>query len=214
MLTASRLAEYVGLSPYVTPKLVWQLYTGKVTDNREDFAAARHGIRLEPIIRRMYERMYGYTVQAAGYCIHPTIPFVGATPDGLVGEAGLVEIKAPVHNLYGRIPRQYMAQMQGQMEVFGRSWCDFVCYCARTNQISVHSVSRSREYWSWMQPLLFEFQSCVTEDRCPTSLTWPPETPPPEVPCRLLYDGPVSWEWREEGGWQPFGHATRPWGVV
>jgi putative phage-type endonuclease len=59
---------------------------------------------------------------------------VGASPDGLVGEDGLLEIKCPLgtthirYVLADKMPTAYYAQVQGQIWVTGRKWCDFLCY--------------------------------------------------------------------------------------
>jgi hypothetical protein len=67
-------------------------------------------------------------------CQHPTIERAGASPDGLVGNSGLVEIKCPkvsTHLAYliaGVVPAGYKNQMMWQMACTGRDWCDFVSF--------------------------------------------------------------------------------------
>ena len=73
----------------------------------------------------------------AGWIAHPEIDMCGCSPDGLVDDDGLIEIKCPNTKthletvLHGKINRSYMLQMQWQMECSGREWCDFVSYDPR-----------------------------------------------------------------------------------
>lgn len=77
------------------------------------------------------------TVTEAGFINHPSIEMSGASPDGLVGDDGLLEIKCPRTNthietlLSGKIPTKYETQMTWQMLCTGRKWCDFVSYDPR-----------------------------------------------------------------------------------
>jgi putative phage-type endonuclease len=100
-------------------------------------AAMQWGIDTEAEARIAYEFYAGATVEDAGYIEHPAIPHAGASPDGLVGADGLVEIKCPqtathIDTLLGApIPDRYVVQMQFQMACTGRAWCDWVSYDPR-----------------------------------------------------------------------------------
>jgi putative phage-type endonuclease len=97
-------------------------------------AEMQRGIDLEPIARAHYEAFRGVLVTEVGFVLHPTIKGFGASPDGLVGEDGLVEIKCP--NISTHIgywmqdepPSEYIDQMLAQLACTGRKWCDFVSY--------------------------------------------------------------------------------------
>jgi putative phage-type endonuclease len=95
------------------------------------------GIEKEPQARRLYEFEHDVEVLCVGFLDHPTVPMSGASPDGLVGEAGLVEVKCPltathIDTVLGQaIAGRHVTQMQWQMAVTGRSWCDFVSYDPR-----------------------------------------------------------------------------------
>ncbi len=97
-------------------------------------AAMQRGIELEPEARASYELIYGVTVEEVGLVLHPELPMAGASPDGLVGDDGLIEIKCPgwdqhIRTMDGEpISRDYTLQMQWQMACCGRQWCDFVSY--------------------------------------------------------------------------------------
>lgn len=118
-------------------------------------AAMQWGVEQEPFARAAYEVSRDVLVEKVGFVYHPTIEFAGASPDGLVGEDGLVEIKCPntanhlAYILANAAPTDYIAQMQWQMACTGRKWCDFVSYDPRVPerlQLFVVRVQRDREY--------------------------------------------------------------------
>ena len=84
-----------------------------------------------------YEIMTGATVIETGFVLHPTIPGFGASPDGLIDDNGLVEIKCPntathIETLLGEgVQNKYINQMHVQMLCTGRDWCDFVSFDPR-----------------------------------------------------------------------------------
>ncbi len=100
-------------------------------------AAMQWGTEQEPLARVAYEFFTGRDVEQVGFVDHPSIPMTGASPDGLVGTDGLVEIKCPntaTHIdtlLDGKVPGKYVIQMQWQMACTGRQWCDFVSFDPR-----------------------------------------------------------------------------------
>jgi len=103
-------------------------------------SAMQWGTDTEPQARAMYEATSGVLVVDVGMVVHPVIEQSGASPDGLVGDDGLVEIKCPntathIDTLYrDKAPAKYLNQMQWQMACTGRSWCDFVSYDPRLGE--------------------------------------------------------------------------------
>lgn len=138
-VTASRIADVMmkpttaGYQNY-RAQLVCERLTGEATEGFTS-AAMQHGTDTEPRARAFYELETGLTVAEVGFVPHPTLEMAGASPDGLVGDAGLVEIKCPqpathIKTLTGAaIDRKYRLQMQWQMSCTGREWCDFVSFC-------------------------------------------------------------------------------------
>ena len=137
-VTASALANVLmkkdaaGYQNYLA-QLVCERLTGQPTETFKS-AAMEHGNETEPQARAFYELETGLTVAECGFVAHPSISWTGASPDGLVGSDGLVEIKCPqpakhIKNLMGgTIDRGYTLQMQWQMECTERKWCDFVSF--------------------------------------------------------------------------------------
>jgi putative phage-type endonuclease len=142
--TASRVADIVAKTKtgYGTSRanylaeLVVERLTGQRVNGYTN-TAMQHGIAFEPVARLAYEFREGATVEECGFIPHPTIPMCGASPDGLVGSDGLLEIKCPATAthietlLSGTIAGKYLTQMQFQMACTDRMWCDFVSFDPR-----------------------------------------------------------------------------------
>lgn len=131
-------------------QLVAERLTGKPADSFTN-AAMQWGVDMEANARAAYAEHIGDTVPEIGFIPHPRIDWSGASPDGLVGFDGLVEIKCPntathIATLTGAgIDRKYLLQMQWQMACAGRDWCDFVSYDPRMPvemQLHVRRVER------------------------------------------------------------------------
>jgi hypothetical protein len=109
---------------------------GQLCIPTEFMSAFDWGIRFEPVVKQLYEHLYGVKVKDVGRIIHSRDPRIAASPDGVVcPTAGpgakktprLIEIKCPVsRDIGGAIPPEYYAQMQTQMEVTGAPICDYV----------------------------------------------------------------------------------------
>ncbi|MDE1188544.1 MAG: YqaJ viral recombinase family protein [Pantoea sp.] len=141
-VTASRLADvmartksgYSASRQNYMAELICQRLTGK---SQEGFtnAAMQRGTELEPVAREMYVlNQFDAQVVETGFVNHPEISGFGASPDGLVNDDGLIEIKCPntwthLETLKsGKPPLRYLLQMHAQMMCTGRKWCDFVSY--------------------------------------------------------------------------------------
>ena len=113
--------------------LIVERLTGRPQDTYQN-AAMLAGIEREPQAREEYAFQEGVTVEPAGLWTHPKIKFTHASPDGLVGNDGLVEIKSPQHAAHldvllgNSVPDRYLIQMQWQLRCTDRQWCDFVSY--------------------------------------------------------------------------------------
>lgn len=99
--------------------------------------AMRWGTEKEPEARAAYEFRTNADVREVGLVLHPTIGKSHASPDGLVGDDGLVEIKCPntathLDTLIGQaVPDKYVKQVMWQIACTGRQWCDYVSYDPR-----------------------------------------------------------------------------------
>jgi putative phage-type endonuclease len=117
-------------------ELLAEVLTGRATDHYVS-QAMDFGKENEPLARTMYELQNSVDVVRVGYVRHASIPRSGCSPDGLVGDEGLVEFKVPnttTHLEYLQadvVPEEYRPQMMWQMACTGRLWCDFVSYDPR-----------------------------------------------------------------------------------
>jgi len=108
--------------------------TGIPQENSYKSAAMIAGSENEAAARAAYVFAMNVNVEEVGFCQHNDIADAGASPDGLVGDQGLCEIKCPQPRGYldtklgMKIDRKYTLQMQFQMAVTGRLWCDYVVY--------------------------------------------------------------------------------------
>lgn len=116
-----------------------ELVAETLTGRREEgytSTAMQWGTDNEPVARLRYELETGHDVEETGFWAHPDI-MAGASPDGLVNDDGLLEIKCPntathIETLRKRkVPSQYYWQIQGQLWITGRKWCDFVSFDPR-----------------------------------------------------------------------------------
>ncbi len=114
-------------------------------------AAMLWGIETEAAARVTYGSLIGEAPVEVGFVPHPAIDMSGASPDGLVGFDGLVEIKCPNTATHiatlrgGGIDRKYILQMQWQMACTERDWCDFVSFDPRLPsemQLHVQRIER------------------------------------------------------------------------
>ena len=146
-------------------QLVCERLTGQKGESFNN-AAMQHGTDTEPLARAAYESLKDVLVDEVGFVPHPSIIMAGASPDGLVGDDGLLEIKCPntathIETLLSQtVPGKYNTQMQFQMACTGRSWCDFVSFDNRLPQelqLFVKRVPRDNMYIKLMEDEIVRF---------------------------------------------------------
>lgn len=129
-------------------------------------SAMQHGIDTEPQARDEYAFYADASPVEVGFVPHPTIGMSGASPDGLISDDGLVEIKCPntathIETLLGSsVPGKYVTQMQWQMACTGRLWCDFVSFDPRMPpemQLFVRRVPRDASMIADLERDVVEF---------------------------------------------------------
>lgn len=174
-VTASRVADVVAKTKtgwgasranYMA-ELIAERLTGEPAEKFSN-AAMQWGTEKEPDARAAYEFRTDAEVVQVGFVEHPAIPMTGASPDGLVGETGQVEIKCPntathLDTLLCRsVPGKYVTQMQWQMACTGREWCDFVSYDPRlpeSMRVFVRRVPRDPELIASLEKDVADFLS-------------------------------------------------------
>lgn len=140
-VTASRVADVMaktktGYSASRTNYMM-ELLCQRLTGKREEgftSAAMQRGTELESSARSVYEAENGVIVIECGLVQHSTIAMFAASPDGIIGSDGLLEIKCPNTSTHidfirtGKPKSEYQWQMLAQMACTGRQWCDFVSF--------------------------------------------------------------------------------------
>jgi putative phage-type endonuclease len=172
-VTASRVADviaktktgYSATRDNYMAQLVCERLTGQKGDSFSN-AAMQHGTETEPLARLSYEVTQNVLVDEVGFVPHPTIEMAGASPDGLVGDDGLLEIKCPntathIETLLSQgVPGKYNTQMQFQMACTGRKWCDFVSFDNRLPeelQLFVKRVPRDEVFIRLIESEIVQF---------------------------------------------------------
>ena len=143
-VTASRIADVMAKtkSGYSTSRKNYcvELALERIKGSREESftnAAMAWGTEQEPLARAAYESHTGEIVNEIGMVMHPVMEMCAASPDGLVGDDGLIEIKNPNSSTHietifaGKPDSKYVYQMAWQMACTGRQWCDYVSYDSR-----------------------------------------------------------------------------------
>ena len=172
-VTASRVSDvlaktksgYSASRDNYMAQLVCERLTGQKAEGFTN-ASMQWGTETEPLARAAYEALKDVLVDEVGFVPHPTIQMAGASPDGLVEQDGLIEIKCPntaTHIdtlLSDSVPTKYFTQMQFQLACTGRKWCDFVSFDNRLPeelQLFVKRVPRDETYIKLMEAEIVQF---------------------------------------------------------
>ena len=151
------------------------------------------GIENEPFARAAYEIRTDQSVDTVGLVLHPTIERAAASPDGLVGADGLVEIKCPKtethigYMIAGVVPEQYEPQMMFQMACTGRAWCDFCSFDGRLplrHQLFIKRLPRDEARIAEIDAAVLQFLGEVDEMIAQMEKL----NPPVDVPVKPKFD--------------------------
>lgn len=124
-------ANGAGLKTYIRDDIMGPKYS-KADKKSYSNKSMERGLELEPSAAMVYEFTTGILLKEVGFVEYND--FIGVSPDRLAGEDGLVEIKCPEDKAYfnllldEKIDSKYYWQMQMQMLVCEKVWCDYVCY--------------------------------------------------------------------------------------
>lgn len=121
-----------------------------------------HGTENEPYAIAAYESIKGIKTRQVGFVLPDDHDRWGCSPDRLVGDDGLLETKCPkpetliAYHVEGVFPVEYKPQVQGQLMITGREWCDFMAYHPELAPFLIR-VERDEDYIAKMQEALEEF---------------------------------------------------------
>jgi len=141
-VTGTRFKDLVsGESTDTYKKLITNLACEIITGKMEVTyfnANMENGIETEPIARKEYESLFDVSVKLAGFIQpdedHKYHDWIGISPDGILPDNGILEIKAPLMRTHfeyieaNKLPSEYRYQVQGQLFVTGFDYCHFMSY--------------------------------------------------------------------------------------
>lgn len=149
----------------VKARLIIERLTGTPQDTYQN-EAMRWGNEQEPHAADAYSFVRNVDVEVCGLYRHPVIQGTHASPDRLVGDTGLIEVKCPLSSthldtlLNKKIPQKYLTQMQWQMACTGREWTDFVSYDPRfpaKHQLFIERIERDDKLIAKLEEDVAEF---------------------------------------------------------
>jgi putative phage-type endonuclease len=153
-------------------RIIAERLTGSPTETFQN-AAMQWGVDQEDNARKAYEAATGTFVDELGIAQHPVLEHTHASPDGLVGEDGLLEIKCPnttthIETLKSqKVPSKYMNQMLWQMRCVDRQWCDYVSFDPRLPdhlQLFIKRVERDDAAIAELEAKVAEFLTEVSKE--------------------------------------------------
>lgn len=130
----------------------------------------QHGTEHQPYAIKAYEKVTGRMVEQVGFVWPDEHERYGCSPDGLVGDNGLIEVKCPMpetligYHIGGVLPMEYKPQVMGQLLITGREWCDFVGYHPKLAPFILR-VERDVKYIAKLWLSLEEFCEKLAEMR-------------------------------------------------
>ena len=147
-LTASNFGAAAGVNPYCSRRKALKLANGSETFTGNE--ACTWGTKNERNAIKDYMVRTGNVVVSKGFYTHPDHPWIGGSPDGLVGTEGMIEVKCPfyVQRPHERIPVYYYCQVNGLMEILDRQWCDFISWTPTAMRI--YRVYRDPDCWAYL----------------------------------------------------------------
>lgn len=197
LLTASDVAGALDIKPFASYKGSPRedLLTKKLQNKPFGNIFTAHGQKYEDEARDMMASFLGEEVVDFGLLVHPTLPWLGASPDGVTKTGKCVEIKCPMRRqiIPGVVPHHYEPQIQVQMEVCDLDTTLFVQYRpAAMNPdkkpiLDITVVERDRQ---WFQDNLGSMQQFFDEYKAAleTYVPGPPSPPPPCLIEDALYE--------------------------
>jgi putative phage-type endonuclease len=172
-LTASNIGALLGLQSWTTPKKAYQRIGGRggsVPDQINSFCqrALDWGVDNETNAILEYSAKTGNVVEPTGFATHRTYPWIGGSPDGLIGKVGLIEVKCPFFRnkngkLHTTVPSYYWLQMIFCLECTGREWCDYICWVPKEG-MNVFRVYADKEAFNFILGYLVPIHAAVLAD--------------------------------------------------
>lgn len=197
-ITASRFGAVISKTKAGKPtaereKYLMELVIERITGQPQDHftsGAMQWGIEQEKASRMDYEAQNGRIIEEVGFIKHKTLPMVGGSPDGLIGDDGGWESKSPfnsanhIYTLLQGMPEEHIAQVQGLMWITGREWWDFQSYDPRLPEPLcryIQRIPRDEKYITAMEQEIITFSAEVAAMTKTLADKIPATVPPSEM---------------------------------
>lgn len=152
-----RITGSVAHSAAYYPESYLYRLTNKEEPDQKSKQRMEHGVITEPLARQWYEKYTGNIVTEVGLMVAKFDLSIAGSPDGLVNDDGMLEIKCPVQpyaclqdptlNQRDATPDAHYSQIQLCLAVSKRSWCDYLVYCTNQQQVFLRRIYPDPEWW-------------------------------------------------------------------
>ena len=175
-ITASRFVDVLGTAAKRKAYALQKLAEMDVVEVEQyESAAMAWGREQEDLARLRYWAETGNTVEDHPGQTHPDYPYVWGSPDGLIGNDGILEIKCPsstTHIEYcitKAVPQCYVPQLQGLMWIYDRQWADWVSFDSRnpTRPMVIVRVERDHAFIDAMAIAITHFWEAIRQGKLP-----------------------------------------------
>ena len=159
-LTASNFGAAAGVNPYMSRRKALKDALEPAVRGVAP-AACLWGTKNERNAIKDYMIRTGNVVVSKGFYTHPDYPWLGGSPDGLVGDEGIIEVKCPfyVQVPHPKIPIHYYCQVNGLLEILNRQWCDFISWTP--TEMKIYRVYRDPLLWDYLLERYSVFFACM-----------------------------------------------------
>lgn len=166
-LTASNLGAALGQVSYISRSQAFKRATGQeaFTGN----VATEWGTNNEANGICQYQSLTGNVVQATGLHVHDSYDWLAGSPDGFVGDEGMIEVKCPFYyrrdgsgRLHKQVPGHYFMQINALLEITQRDWCDYVCWSPEG--MVVYRVTRDPTLFDYLLGYYSQFFASISSN--------------------------------------------------
>lgn len=163
-ITGSMVGSVLGISPFASRDDALRDKIRSKAGAESEFKGnffTEWGTKHEPIALEAYQQDTGQIVFETGQINHPEYDWIAASPDGLIGRTGIIEIKCPGSKKIKPLSQSphYAAQIQLQLHCTSREWCDFVVWTP--NEMHIERVTRDPNWLADNLGVLFAFHEEV-----------------------------------------------------
>lgn len=158
-LTASNLAGVLGLSSFCSRNETYDRLMGRSKFEGND--ATRWGSANEQNGINAYQTRTGNLVEPTGLWVHTDYMWLAGSPDGLVGNEGMIEVKCPYYRkvCHKEVPIYYYIQIMACLEMTRREWCDYICWTPHSS--TMFRITRDTELFDFLLPWWGQVYSCM-----------------------------------------------------